>query len=94
MRYYIATHEQVAASVQETDLWDAVRLFAGLARAGVFDDSLSFNRFNLIVEQALWQDAFSFDAEATLAQVEAMLTKLGVMPFDEFALPNELTEAS
>jgi len=90
MRYYIARHNRCASFVENTDLWDAVGLFHALTRAGVFDDPLTFNRFSLIVERALWQESFSFDADATLAEVEMILTKLGVMPFNESALPGEI----
>jgi hypothetical protein len=89
MRYYIARHERCASFVENTDLWDATGLFHALRRAGVFDDPLSFNRFSLIVERALWQESFSFDADSTLAEVEMILTKLGVMPFNDAALPSE-----
>jgi hypothetical protein len=89
MRHYIARHSGCASFVKNTDLWDAISLFHALARAGVFDDPLVFNRLSLATERALWQESFSFDADATLAEVEAMLTKLGVMPFHESVLPNE-----
>ncbi len=89
MRYYIARHKRCEYLVENTDPWDAPGLFHALARAGIFEDPLIFNRFSLIVERALWQESFSFDADATLAEVETILKKLGVMPFDESALPSE-----
>ena len=87
MHDYLAKHETCASLVANTDLWDAVALYQALAGAGVFEDPLAFNRFALLVERALWQESFSFDTDATLAEVETMLTKLGVMPFNESALP-------
>ena len=89
MRYYIARHKRCASFVENTDLWDASGLFHALTRAGVFDDPLTFNHFSLIVERALWQESFSFDVDVTLAEVETMLTKLGVIPFNESTLPGE-----
>jgi len=80
MRYYIAKHKRCASFVENTDLWDAASMFHGLTRAGVFDDPLTFNRFSLIVERALWQESFSFDAKTILVEVEAILAKLGVLP--------------
>jgi hypothetical protein len=80
MRYYIAKHESCASFLKNTDLWDANSLFHALTRAGVFEDPLTFNRFSLIVERALWQGSFSSDANAILTEVEKLLTKLGVMP--------------
>jgi hypothetical protein len=87
MQYYIATHKRCAILVKDTDLWDPARLFQALTRAGVFDDALTFNRFCLVVERALWQKSFSFDVNSTIVEVEKLLTKLGVMPFDAFTLP-------
>jgi hypothetical protein len=89
MRYYIAKHKRCASFVENIDLWDAPDLFHALTRAGIFDDPLSFNRFSLNVERALWQESFSGDTNATLAEVEAMLEKLGVMPFNEDTLLRE-----
>ena len=86
MRYYIARHKRCESLVGNTDPWDAPGLFHALARAGVFDDPLTFNRFSLVVERALWQESFSFDADATLAEVEKILTELGVMPFSKSAI--------
>ena len=89
MRYYITKHKSCKSIIENLDLWDATGLFQALARAGIFDDPLGFNRFSLLVERALWQESFSFDADPILAEVERMLTKLGVIPFTESALPNE-----
>lgn len=89
MRYYVASHKRCESFVENTNPWDAPGLFHALARAGVFEDPLTFNRFSLMVERALWQEAFSFDISSTLAEVEKMLMKLGVLPFHKSALPGE-----
>lgn len=89
MRYYIARHKSCESLMKNTDPWDAPGLFHALARAGVFEDPLTLNRFSLIVERALWQESFSVDAASTLAEVEKMLMKLGVIPFHESALQGE-----
>ena len=86
MRYYIAKHPGCASFVKNIDLWDPASLFHSLTRAGVFDDPLTFNRFSLTVERALWQGSFSSDGNAILAEVEKLLTKLGVISFNESAL--------
>jgi hypothetical protein len=83
MRYYIARHKRCASFVEGSDPWDAAALYQALVRAGVFDDPLTFNRFSLMVERALWQGSVSFAEDFTLAEVETMLRKLGVMPIDE-----------
>jgi hypothetical protein len=89
MRYYIARHKRCESFVQNIDLWDAASLFHALARAGVFEDPLSFNRFSLTVERALWQESFSFNIDFLLAEVEKLLAKLGVIPFNGSALSRE-----
>jgi hypothetical protein len=81
MHYYIVKHKSCTEFVENTDLWDATGLFQVLARVGVFEDPLTFNRFSLGVERALWQTSFSFDSNAMLEEVEGILTKLGVLPY-------------
>ena len=83
MRYYIARHKSCSPLVENADLWDAPGLFHALARAGVFEDPLSLNRFSLMVERALWQESYAVDPDSMLAEVERMLMKLGVIPFRE-----------
>ena len=80
MRDYIARHEQCASFIEDADPWEPASLYHALVRAGVFENPLTFNRFSLIVERALWQDTFPFDADSIVAEVETMLTRLGVMP--------------
>ena len=88
MHYYITKHKRCTPFVKNVDPWDATSLFHALAHTGVFDDPLSFNRLSLIVERALWQGSFAFDAESTLAEVEKILMKLGVIPFHRSTLPD------
>ena len=89
MRYYMARHQGPESLTESTDAWDASALFHALARAGVFEDPLTLNRFSLLVERALWQESFAIDVDSTLAEVETMLLKLGVMPLREASLPGE-----
>jgi len=79
MRYYITRHKGCVSLVENIDPLDAARLFHILARTGVFDDPLTFNRFSLIVERALWQLPGSSNTDEILAQVETMLARLGVI---------------
>jgi hypothetical protein len=88
MRYY-TTRPQKCKFIDLTgnqDLWDYAALYHTLTKAGVFEDPYAFNQLSLIVERVLWQKSFSFDAGAVFAEVEGMLTRLGVMPFDEVSL--------
>src|ERR1051325_4556196 len=52
MRYYATKHKDYATITKALNLWDAASLFHALAKVGIFDDRLSFNRFSLLVEQA------------------------------------------
>ena len=83
MQYYIARHKACASFVKDAEFWDAASLFHALARAGVFDDPRAFNRFSLMVERALWQGSSALDADSTVAEVETILKKLGIMPVNE-----------
>src|SRR6476660_1437137 len=78
MHYYLA--KQSAVSRQNIEFWDAASMFQALTRIGLFEDSLMFNRFNLIVERALWHGFFSPDTEPILPEVEGLLKALGVIP--------------
>ena len=94
MHYYIAEPAcRGRINLNSNDLWDHTALYHKLAKAGIFDDQNAFNHLTLIVERALWQESFSFDVNSVLAEVEKMLTKLGVMPFNESILQSESTAA-
>lgn len=83
MRYYIAKHKSCESWVKSTDPWDAPGLFHALARAGVFEDPLIFNRLSLLVERALWHGSSTSDADPILTEFEKMLSKLGILPSDK-----------
>ena len=88
MRYYVTEHRQCVSVVENIDLWDAARLFQALAQAGVFDDPLTFNRFSLLVERALWQKTLSLESASVLADAEKILRRLGVIPSNESTVGN------
>lgn len=90
MHYYIAESAcRGIINLNSDDLWDHAALYHKLVKAGIFDDPNAFNHLSLIVERALWQRSFSFDANSVLEEVEKMLSKLGVMPFSESILQSE-----
>jgi hypothetical protein len=86
MNYYITRHDDCA----NLDFVDATGLFQALARMGAFDDHHAFNRLSLSVERALWQGSASSDADAILREVEEMLAKLGVVPFNKNSPPRAM----
>lgn len=64
-------------------------VFSLMRKAGILDGALDWNRFQALVDQALMEEEIIVDREALLGQVEELMTRLGVMPFDESILPPE-----
>lgn len=94
MHYYMAESAYCRKlTLSRDDLWDYVALYHKLAKAGIFDDPNAFNHLSLIVERTLWRGALLFDANSILAEVEKMLSQLGVMPFNESSLQSESVTA-
>jgi hypothetical protein len=90
MHYYIAEPAcRGNINVNSDDVWDHAHLYYKLVKAGIFKDPNAFNHLSLTVERALWQESYSFDTNSVLAEVEKMLSKLGVMPFNEYVLQSE-----
>jgi len=90
MHYYITEPAcRGSINLNGDDLWDHAVLYHKLVKAGIFDDPNAFNHLSLIVERVLWQETYSFDTASVLAEVEKMLSKLGVIPFNESILQSE-----
>ena len=90
MHYYIAEPTcRGHINLNSDDVWDHAALYHKLAKAGIFDDPNAFNHLSQIVEWALWQGSISFDANSILTEVEKILSKLGVLPFNESILQSE-----
>jgi len=64
-------------------------LFNSLVQAGVLDGIKEFENLDGLVDQALTGKVPPFDEDQVVTQVERWLTQLGVMPFNEEALPPE-----
>ncbi len=64
-------------------------LFAALVRAGVLTGKFDFGAFDQLTETALHQELPGYDYRGLLRDVETLMLQLGVMPFDESALPPE-----
>ena len=65
------------------------KVFEALRGAGVLDGSFDFDRFDTLLERALFEEMPGYDCRELVAGVERVMTQLGVMPFDETALPPE-----
>ncbi|MGE5893494.1 MAG: hypothetical protein ACM34I_05520 [bacterium] len=65
-------------------------LYAILVRSGVLDGKFDYPAFDELVDRAANEDFPSdYDYRAILSDVESVMTRLGVMPFDESKLPPE-----
>ena len=71
------------------DLNNDAIVYKLLVRSQVLDGKLDFNEFDRLTEKALYEEMPSFDYHELLAEIESVMTQLGVMPFDEAALPPE-----
>lgn len=74
-------------------LKDEKDIYAALVRSEVLDGKFSYERFEQTVERALegWTGSGDF-LEELWRGLERVFTRLGVMPFDEGALPPEKPE--
>ncbi len=91
MAYYIASPSRKARLDIRggEDLNDEKTLYSVFVRSEVLDGSFDFDAFNALTERALGQDLAAFDYSELLGGIERVMTMLGVMPFDEAALPPE-----
>jgi hypothetical protein len=71
------------------DLNNDAIVYKLLVRSQVLDGKLDFNEFDRLTEKALYEEIPGFDYHELLAEIESVMTQLGVMPFDEAALPPE-----
>ncbi len=85
MEWYIAVPERrQKLKIKESDnLKDDKTLFAVLNNSGVLDGSFDYEVFNELVEKAMMQEMPDYDYGGTLKGIESVMTRLGVMPFDE-----------
>ncbi len=58
-------------------------------RSAVLSGTFDYERFDQVLERALASEIPAADAAGILEGVESVLTELGVLPFDENALPPE-----
>ncbi len=91
MEWYIAVPERKKKlTIKEGDnLKDDRTLFAILNNSGVLDGSFDYGAFNGLVEKAMTQEMPDYDYREILRGIESVMTRLGVMPFDENELPPE-----
>ncbi len=91
MQWYVARSDgrPGAAPGPEDDLNSDRSLYRMLVRWGALDGSFDFDAFDRLTEQALSSELPGYDYRGLLEAIEKVMTALGVMPFDEAALPPE-----
>jgi hypothetical protein len=91
MLWYVGRPENQSrlGTNHNSKLGDERDLFQILASAHVLQNISAYDQLYAVVESSLDDPLFRFDSQAELAKIEAWMTALGVMPFDENTLPPE-----
>jgi len=91
MQWYIALPAQRSklALGGDEDLLHDRTAYAVLVRSGVLDGRFDFDAFDRLAEHALLDELPDYDYREMIAGIESVMEQLGVMPFDEAALPRE-----
>jgi hypothetical protein len=91
LEWYIASSERRKNLVMEkvADLNDNRIVYEILVRSNVLDGGFDFDAFDRLVERALKEEMSDYDYREMLKGIDNVMTQLGVIPFDESALPPE-----
>jgi hypothetical protein len=91
LEWYIASSERRKNLVlkEVTNLNNDRIVYGILIRAHVLDGRFDFDAFDQLVERALKEEIPNLDYREMLIGLENVMTQLGVIPFDELALPPE-----
>lgn len=91
MQWYIAlpARRSKLAIAGDEDLLHDRTAYTVLVRSGVLNGRFDFKAFDRLAERALLDELPDYDHRELLEGVEAIMVQLGVMPFDESALPPE-----
>ena len=91
MDSYVYAGETIhTLSVQEgEDMRDDKTLYRILVRSGVLDGSFDYASLDKLVDEASNKELVGFAYRPLIEELEGIMTKLNVMPFDEGSLPPE-----
>ncbi len=88
--YFMAPeHQELLKPAVDMDLTDERNMFAALIVSDITDESFDLASFNALVERAAHEELPGYDYRPVLESFEALMMRLGVMPFDEAELPPE-----
>jgi hypothetical protein len=91
MEWFVAASERRQKIIVRPgdDLNSDRDLYRILVRSGVLDGSFDYDAFDRLVDRALGEEIDGGDAGPMVTGLESVMTQLGVLPFDEAALPPE-----
>lgn len=91
LRWYVASPERRKAlsARKEDDLKDEKTIIALLRGSKVIASDFDAAAFDALVDMASNEEMPDYDYSGMLRDFEAFMTSIGVMPFDEAALPPE-----
>jgi len=73
----------------EGDALDERALYRALVRSEKVSGRFDYNTFDLLTVRSFSEDLLELDYRPLLAAFEELMAEMGVMPFDEEALPRE-----
>ena len=91
MEWYIASPERIKRLLIAAgdNLNDDRSLYRVLVLSQVLDGGFDFDAFDRLVEMALHEEMQDYNYREMLDGLEGVMIRLGVMPFEESALPPE-----
>ena len=91
MEWYIASPQRTKRLLIEAgdNLNDDRSLYRVLVQSQVLDGGFDFDAFDRLVETALHEEMQDYNYREMLDGLEGVMIRLGVMPFEESALPPE-----
>ena len=89
MEFYIERNRARMPVSSDENLHSDKVMFRVLVRAGVLDRQFDFEGFDQLMERALHEDLSGYDYGGLVERIDAVMFRLGVMPFSEESLPPE-----
>jgi len=89
MEFSIARNREGMPVAADENLHDDKVMFRVLVRAGVLDRRFDFEDFDRLLERALTEELSGYDYKGLVEGIDAVMFRLGVMPFSEQSLPPE-----
>ena len=90
LEWYIASPQRrEGLAIKDDNLNDDFAVYGALVCSGILDGSFDLGSFDKLVDKALHEEMPDYDYTEVLSGIENVMMQLGVVPFDEAALPPE-----